>query len=149
MHELEGSRTYDHLLAVLAKEAIAARRFDFFARVAQLEGLAEAAELFSQARDSEVGFADGHMDFLRQVNDPESRLPIGATTRNLLAALSSEREDAEKVYPELARTAAAEGFPEISTWFHVMAISKAKRVEALEQARDKLDQFSPPPTRVK
>ena len=139
MPELKGSRTYDHLLQVLAKEAIAARRFDFFAKVAHLEGFAEVAELFNQASESEVGFADGHMDFLRQVGDPESNRPIGETTRNLSAALASESEDAQLVYPEMERTAAAEGFPEIATWFHIMSLSKARRAAALEAARSTLD----------
>ena len=86
------------------------------------------------------------MEFLRQVSDPESRLPVGATTHNLVAALSSEREDAERVYPELARTAAAEGFPEIATWFNVLALSKAERVTALEAARAQIDRLSAPST---
>ena len=140
MPELKGSRTYDHLLQVLAKEAIAARRFDFFAKVANLEGFAEVAELFTQASESEVGFADGHMDFIRQVGDPESNRPIGETTRNLTAALSSETEDAELVYPEMERTAAAEGFPEIATWFHIMSLSKARRAQVLAAAHAALEE---------
>ena len=86
MPDLKGSQTYENLLQVLAREAIANRRFTFFARIAEMEGFSEMAAAFRDQAESELWLADGQLDFLRQVGDPSSGLPIGETSRNLKAA---------------------------------------------------------------
>lgn len=124
MPELKGSQTYQNLLQVLAREAVASRRFTFFARIAEMEGFSDIAAAFREQAESELCLADGNLDFLRQVGDPSSGLPIGETSRNLKAAGQSSSDAGQTLYPQMVRTAYNEGFPAIATWLETLIHTK-------------------------
>lgn len=140
MAELKGSQTHDNLLAVFATEAQAQVRFSYFAQIAEIEGYHHVADTLRELAEAEVLYAHGHLDYLRQVADPATGLPLGETERNLQAALMSDAIGQRETYPALARTAHAEGFPDIASWFETLA--KAKRSHA-QRLRDALDGKSP------
>ena len=139
MVELRGSRTHQHLLEAFAREAQATVMFDYYARIAEIEGYPDAADALRELAASERLYAEGHLDYLRLVGDPATGLPVGATDRNLLAVLTGNTADERESYPTMARTAHAEGFPEIASWFETLSHSKrhhAGRVRGLLDDHD-------------
>ena len=83
---LSGTKTHQNLKDAFAGESQANRRYLYFAKVADIEGLPEIAGNFKETADGETGHAHGHLDTSQQVGDPATGLPIGATEKNLKAA---------------------------------------------------------------
>ena len=128
MPQLQGTKTHDNLKAAFAGESQANRRYLYFAKVADIEGYPEIAGLFRDTAEGETGHAHGHLDFLKQVGDPATGLPIGDTEANLKAAVAGETYEYTDMSPGMARTARDEGFTEIATWFETLA--KAEKSHA-------------------
>ena len=128
MAKLEGTKTHQHLKEAFAGESQANRRYLYFAKVADVEGLPEVAGLFKDTADGETGHAHGHLDFLKQVGDPATGLPIGKSRDNLKAAIAGETHEYTDMYPGMAKAARGEGFEEIADWFETLA--KAERSHA-------------------
>ena len=128
MKALKGSKTHDNLKAAFAGESQANRRYLYFAQQADIEGLPEIAGNFKETADGETGHAHGHLDFLKQVGDPATGLPIGNTAKNLKSAVAGETHEYETMYPGFARQAREEGFDDIAEWFETLA--KAEKSHA-------------------
>jgi len=134
MSNLNGTRTHDNLKAAFAGESQANRRYLYFAKEADVEGYPEIAGNFRQTAEGETGHAHGHLDYLKQVGDPATGLPIGSTAKNLAAAVAGETHEYTDMYPGFAATAREEGFGEIADWFETLAKaekSHAGRFQAL------------------
>ena len=86
------------------------------------------AALFRSTAEGETGHAHGHLEWLEQVGDPATGLPIGSTRNNLKAAVAGETHEYTDMYPGMAKTARDEGFDEIADWFETLA--KAERSHA-------------------
>lgn len=127
--ELKGTATHENLKAMFATDAQASRLLFLFARIAEIEGYREVANVLKEVAESQVFFTDGHVDFLRRLGDPLSGFPLGETVLNLQAAVTTDHQDAENNLPRMARTAHAEGFPDIASWFE--SIAKAKRAHVV------------------
>ena len=91
-------------------------------------GLPEVAGNFRDTAEGETGHAHGHLDYLKQVGDPATDLPIGDTVANLKAAVAGETHEYTDMYPGMAKTARDEGFAEIADWFETLA--KAEKAHA-------------------
>src|SRR4026208_1827529 len=86
MSLLKGTKTHGNLKDAFAGESQANRRYLYFAKVADIEGYPEVASNFRETAEGETGHAHGHLDYLKQVGDPATDLPIGDTTANPHAA---------------------------------------------------------------
>jgi len=128
MATLKGSKTEENLKAAFAGESQANRRYLYFANKADVEGQNDVAALFRSTAEGETGHAHGHLEWLEQVGDPATGLPIGSTRDNLKAAVAGETHEYTDMYPGMARTAREEGFDEIADWFETLA--KAERSHA-------------------
>ncbi len=126
--QLAGTKTHAHLKEAFAGESQATRRYLYFAKVADVEGRPDVAGLFKDTADGETGHAHGHLDFLRQVGDPATGLPIGDSAKNLKAAVAGETHEYETMYPGMAKTARDEGFADVAEWFETLA--KAEKSHA-------------------
>lgn len=135
---LKGSRTEAGLKQALSREALANRLYLYFAQKADIEGLGDISALLRSTAEGETGHAFGHLEFLEEVGDPISGLPIGETQDNLAAALAGELADATEFYPDLARTARQEGFLEIAEWFERLAKAEQAHAKRLQKALDSL-----------
>jgi rubrerythrin len=118
---LKGTRTHKNLMDAFAGESMANRRYLYFAKQADVEGQPDLAGLFRDTAEGETGHAHGHLDYLRQVGDPATGLPIGNTASNLKAAIQGETHEYTDMYPGMARAAREEGFDEIADWFETLA----------------------------
>jgi rubrerythrin len=128
MPKLDGTKTHQNLKDAFAGESQANRRYLYFAKVADVEGLPEIAGNFKETADGETGHAHGHLDFLKAVGDPATGKPIGDTEKNLKSAIFGETHEYEQMYPGMAKTAREEGFDDIAEWFETLA--KAEKSHA-------------------
>src|SRR5438132_13517459 len=77
MPNLKGTKTHQNLKDAFAGEGQANRRYLYFAKIADVEGQPEIAGLFRDTAEGETGHAHGHLDYLKQVGDPATGLPMG------------------------------------------------------------------------
>ncbi|MCX7275374.1 MAG: rubrerythrin family protein, partial [Burkholderiales bacterium] len=99
MPSLKGTKTHDNLKAAFAGESQANRRYLYFANKADVEGHTEVAALFRSTAEGETGHAHGHLDYLAEVGDPATDLPIGESSLNLKAAVAGETHEYTDMYP--------------------------------------------------
>ena len=71
-------KTHDNLKEAFAGESQANRRYLYFAQKADVEGYPDVAALFRSVAEGETGHAFGHFDFLAEVGDPVTGVPVGA-----------------------------------------------------------------------
>ncbi len=126
--DLKSSKTFENLKEAFAGESQANRRYNYFARRADIEGRPDIAGLFREVAEGETGHAFGHFDFLAEVGDPATDLPVGTSDKNLQSAIHGETYEYTQMYPGFAKTAREEGFDEIAEWFETLA--RAERSHA-------------------
>jgi rubrerythrin len=138
MSELKGSQTHANLKEAFAGESMANRRYLFFARQADKDGVPEVAELFRDTAEGETGHAFGHAEYLVGAGDPATDEPIGSTEQNLSSAVVGETYEFTAMYPGFAATAREEGFEEIADWFATLARAERTHAGRFQKALDKL-----------
>ena len=139
MSKLEGTKTHQNLKDAFAGESQANRRYLYFAKVADVEGYPEVAGLFKDTADGETGHAHGHLDYLKQVGDPATGLPIGSTEANLKASVAGETHEYETMDPGMAKSAREEGFNDIAEWFETLAKAEKSHAGRFAKALASLD----------
>ena len=137
--ELKGSKTEQNLKEAFAGESQANRRYLYFAQQADVEGYNDVAALFRSTAEGETGHAFGHLEYLEQVGDPATGLPIGNTQDNLKAAVAGETYEYTDMYPGMAKTAREEGFDEIADWFETLAKAERSHANRYQKALDELE----------
>ena len=121
MKTIKGTETEKNLLKSFAGESQARSRYTFFASVAKKEGYEQIAALFLKTAENEKEHAKLWFKELKG---------IGTTAENLEAAAAGENEEWVDLYPEFAKIADEEGFPEVARTFRMVA-----KVEAEHEAR--------------
>jgi rubrerythrin len=129
MASLKGTKSHENLKEAFAAESQANRRYLYFARMADIEGYPDVGGLFRDTSEAETGHAFGHLDFLKEVGDPVTDVPIGTTEKNLKSAVEGETYEYTEMYPGFAKTARQEGFNELAEWFETLA--KAEKSHAV------------------
>ena len=108
---------------------------------ASVEDVANHAALVQEAgilAAHEAGHAFGHMDFLKEVGDPVTGVPMGNTDANLKSAIEGETYEYTQMYPGMARTARDEGFPELAEWFETLAKAERSHANRFQKGLDTL-----------
>ena len=137
--DFKESKTHQNLKDAFAGESMANRRYLYFAKQADVEGLPDIAGLFRDTAEGETGHAHGHLDYLKKVGDPATGLPIGDTQINLRAAIHGETHEYTDMYPGMARTARDEGFDEIADWFETLARAEKSHAGRFQKGLDSID----------
>lgn len=138
--KLAGTKTHDNLKDAFAGESQANRRYLYFARRADIEGYPEIGGLFRDTSEAETGHAFGHLDFLKEVGDPCTNVPIGDTAQNLKSAAEGETYEYTQMYPGFAKTAREEGFEEIAEWFETLARAERSHAGRFQKGLENLKQ---------
>jgi rubrerythrin len=140
---LAGTKTKENLLKSFAGESQARSRYMMYASVAEKEGYRQIANFFKETADNEYQHAKRFFRFLcdglgeeipTQV-EIEAGYPValGDTIENLRAAAAGEREEWDDMYPEFARIAKEEGFPEIAAaWLKIADVEKRHETRFLK-----------------
>ena len=115
--ELKGSKTEQNLWTAFAGESQARNKYTYFASKAKKEGFEQIAEIFLKTADNEKEHAKL---WYKELHDG-----IGSTAQNLADAADGENYEWTDMYEGFAKTAEAEGFPELAAKFRgVAAIEK-------------------------
>ena len=111
-----GTQTEKNLEAAFAGESQARNKYTYFASKAKKEGFEQIAALFEETANNEKEHAKL---WFKELNG------IGSTAENLEAAADGENYEWTDMYDGFAKTAEAEGFPELAARFRgVAAIEK-------------------------
>jgi rubrerythrin len=116
MGSLKGTQTEQNLLASFAGESQARNRYTYFASEAKKEGYEQISWIFLDTAENEKEHAKKFFKFLEggmvQITASYPAGVIGSTLENLREAADGENLEYTTLYPEFARVADAEGFPE-------------------------------------
>ena len=107
-----GTQTEKNLEAAFAGESMARNKYTYFASKAKKEGFEQIAALFLKTADNEKEHAKL---WFKELNG------IGDTAANLGAAAAGENYEWTDMYDGFAKTAEAEGFPELAERFRLVA----------------------------
>lgn len=128
MAHLKGTKTEKNLLAAFAGESQARNRYNYFASQAKKEGYEQIAAIFADTAENEKEHAKRFFKFLEGGEvEIVAAFPagvIGNTVENLLAAAEGEHYEYSQMYPEFARIADEEGFPEIAAVFRNVSVAE-------------------------
>jgi rubrerythrin len=102
------SKTESMLKEAFAGESQANRKYLAFAKKADEEGHPQAARMFRAAAEAETVHAHAHLRALKGV---------GGTADNLKAAVAGETHEFTHMYPDMIKTAEAEGHKEAERSF--------------------------------
>jgi rubrerythrin len=122
MKELKGTKTEANLLAAFAGESQARNKYTYYASQARKEGYEQIAAIFEETADNEKEHAKL---WFKQLHGG-----MPGTVDNLVDAAAGEHYEWTEMYKEFAKTARAEGFPEIARMMDGVA-----RVEASHEER--------------
>ena len=134
MDALHGLPTHEKLKQAFRLEAGTVQRYLYFARIADIEGFPDVAQTFRNLAESGICNAQGNLDFLKRVGDPDTDLPIGETDLNLTAAISATILEQTESYPLMAKVAREEGLLDIANWFETMTRTKKVHEQKLKKA---------------
>jgi rubrerythrin len=137
---LKGTKTETNLKEAFAGESQANRRYLYFAAKADVVVALDVAAVFRSTAEGETGHAHGHLEYLEEVGDPATGLPIGGTALNLKSAIAGETYEYTDMYPGMAKTAREENFDEIADWFETLAKAERSHANRFQKALDALDQ---------
>ncbi|MCI2082875.1 MAG: rubrerythrin family protein [Bacteroidales bacterium] len=145
MESVKGTKTEKNLLKMFAGESQARNRYTFFASQAKKEGFEQIAAVFTMTAEQEKEHAKMLFKLLEggnvQITASYPAGVIGNTADNLKAAAAGENEEWTGLYPECARIADEEGFPEIASQFRLIAIVEKSHEERylslLSKVKDK------------
>lgn len=131
---IKGTKTEQNLLKSFAGESQARSRYTFFASVAKKEGFEQIAGVFMETAEQEKEHAKKFFKYLEggmvEITASYPAGVIATTAENLAAAAAGENEEWAELYPEFAKIADEEGFPQIANTFRQIA-----KVEAEHEAR--------------
>ena len=139
--ELKGTKSHANLKDAFAGESQANRRYNYFARIADVEGRPDIAGIFRDTAEGETGHAFGHLDFLKPCGDPATDKPIGDTEKNLAAAVAGETYEFTEMYPGFAKTARDEGFADLAEWFETLAKAEKSHAGRFKKALQGLEKL--------
>ncbi|XP_049850057.1 rubrerythrin-like [Schistocerca gregaria] len=136
--KLKGTKTHDNLKEAFTGESMANRRYNYFAQRADIEGHSNVASVFRETAEGETGHAFGHLEFLKNVGDPVTNLPIGNTLENLHSAMMGETHEYTDMYPSMAKVAREEGFEEIGEWFSTLARAERSHAKKFQRLLEEM-----------
>lgn len=129
MKNVKGTKTQVNLMKAFAGETQARTRYDYYASVANKEGYKQIEYIFSETASQEKE----HAKRLFRMMDGPAEIEITAgfpagperdTLQNLLDAAAGEHHEHSSMYPEFAKTAEEEGFPEIAAVMRSIAVAE-------------------------
>jgi rubrerythrin len=121
MKNLKGTQTEKNLLAAFAGESQARNRYTYFASEAKKAGYEQIAAIFLETAENEKEHAKVYFKHLQggmvEITAMYPAGVIGTTEENLKEAADGEKAEWGTIYPEFAKIAEKEGFPEVACSF--------------------------------
>ncbi|NLV24844.1 MAG: rubrerythrin family protein [Deltaproteobacteria bacterium] len=128
MPSLKGTQTEKNILIAFSGEAQARNRYTYYASVAKKEGYVQIAHIFEETADQEKEHAKRLFKFLEggevEITASFPAGVIGTTLDNLKEAAAGEHHEYTEMYPDYAKIARQEGFPEVAATMESIAIAE-------------------------
>jgi len=139
--DFKNSKTMHNLMNSFAGESQARNRYTYFAGIARKAGYQQLAGIFEDTANNEKEHAK--VFFKHLVNylgeeptivDVVAKFPVvlGNTLVNLKASVAGENEEWTLLYPEGAKIADEEGFPEVAESFRQIAEAEKEHENRFE-----------------
>jgi len=126
--QLKGTKTEKNLLKAFAGESQARNRYTYSASQAKKEDLIQIQAIFEETADQEKEHAKRFFQFLQggevEITAAFPAGTIGTTAENLRAAAGGEHHEWSALYPEFAKIARQEGFPEVAATFDAISVAE-------------------------
>lgn len=130
-------KTFENLIKAYIGESQARNRYTFYASVARKEGYEQISEVFeitamNETEHAETLFklAQGLKGDLKEITvEAPAPLVLGNVADNLRAAIAGEHYESNELYPEFARVAREEGYPEIAERIEAIIIAEKHHEE--------------------
>ena len=131
MKSLKGTKTLVNLMRAFAGESQARNTYTYYASIANKAGFKQIEAIFTETADNEKEHAKRFFKFA--LAGMEGEIPadvmidatypvaMGSTLENLQYAANGENEEWVNIYPEHAKVAEEEGFPEIAAAYRMIA----------------------------
>jgi rubrerythrin len=144
-------KTLRNLAQAFTGESQARNRYTFYSKVARTEGYERVSEVFLLTADQEREHAHWLMKLIRSLKEKsgqteltltvEAEVPTtyGTTIENLRAAISGENHEYTSMYPEFAKVAEEEGFPEIAVRLRAIAKAEEHHEERYKKILEQLE----------
>jgi rubrerythrin len=129
--------TIENLTKAFIGESQARNRYTFYSKIAKEEGFEQISELFLITAENEREHAKWLLrlinDLMRQGHAIQDEITVeaaaptilGTTAENLRGAIAGEHYENTEMYPEFAKAAEKDGFPEIAG--RLLAIAAAEK----------------------
>ena len=128
MKSLKGTKTEKNVLTAFAGESQARNRYTYFASKAKKEGYEQIHGIFLETADNEKEHAERLFKFLEGGEaEVKAAFPagvIGDTKDNLKEAAAGENYEHTFMYPEFAKIADEEGFPELADAMRSISVAE-------------------------
>lgn len=135
---IKGSVTERNVATAFANESMTVSRYSFFAKVAFREGLKSAGDVFAEVMEDEMRHAAALFRFFEgtsvELNLTLPMIPAGNTSENIANSAKVEHTAWNIRYPEFAKIAKEEGFPEIAKVFENFAHDEKSHEGRLKKA---------------
>ena len=134
---LKGSKTHDNLKP---RSPASRRRTDAISispRKPTSKGRTTSRRCFAHRRRRDL-VRDGHLEYLEQVGDPATNLPIGRTQREPESRGGRRDARVHRHVSGMAKQARDEGFGEIADWFETLAKAERSHANRFQKALDAL-----------
>jgi rubrerythrin len=134
-------QTVDNIAKAFIGESQARNRYNFYARTARAEGYEEIAAIFLETSEQERQHASQMFTLLQNIKKRENldlgelevtaAMPniYGTTAENLRAAIAGEHYENSDMYPEIAKVAQQEGYPEVAAKFRSISVAEKHHEE--------------------
>ncbi|SDB29762.1 Rubrerythrin [Desulfonatronum thiosulfatophilum] len=128
MSALKGTQTEKNLLIAFAGESQARNKYTYFSKQAKKEGYEQISYIFEETANQEKEHAKRLFKFMEggdvEITASYPAGVIGSTYDNLLAAAEGEHYEQTEMYPDFAKIAREEGFPEIASAMKAIAVAE-------------------------
>lgn len=111
MEMITENLTVVNLMKAFSGESMARNKYEYFAKIAQKEGLRDIAEHFQRAANNEKRHAKIELEFYNEILNGEK---FGDTKENLKIAIDGENYENTTMYPDFAKIAKDEGYDKIA-----------------------------------
>jgi len=140
---VKGTETEKNLLKSFAGESQARNRYTYFAKQAKKDGYEKIRLVFEEIANQERQHAKSMFKHLEggalEITAMYPAGMIGTTEENLRASVAGEHEEQAEIYPEFARIAEEEGFPQIAAMYRMIAIAETHHEERFAALLDEVE----------
>lgn len=137
---LKGTKTEQNLLKAFAGESQARNRYTMYASQARKDGFEQIGAIFLETAENEREHASLFYKKLEggavEITATYPAGNIGNTLENLEFGANGEHEEWSIIYPEFAKVAKEEGFPDVAKLFENIATIEATHEERYRKLYD-------------